>query len=56
LLEYTEDALKSLTRAADVLQITHGTKSQFIKELFGRLEEARAEVSFKLSCRDEQMS
>lgn len=51
LLEYTEDALKSLTRAADVLQITHGTKSQFMKELFGRLEEARAEVSFKLSSR-----
>lgn len=56
LLEYTEDALKSLTRAADVLQITHGTKSQFMKELFGKLEEARAEVSFKLSSGDEQMS
>ncbi|XP_073352215.1 histone-lysine N-methyltransferase ASHR1 isoform X3 [Aegilops tauschii subsp. strangulata] len=35
LLEYTEDALKSLTRAADVLRITHGTQSQFMKELFG---------------------
>ncbi|CAM0875243.1 unnamed protein product [Alopecurus aequalis] len=52
LLEYTEDALKSLTRAVDVLQITHGTKSQFMKELFGKLEEARAEVSFKRSSGD----
>ncbi|KAJ1293970.1 hypothetical protein BS78_01G111000 [Paspalum vaginatum] len=49
LLEYTEDALKSLTRAADILKITHGTKSQFMKELFGKLEEARAEVSFRIS-------
>lgn len=49
LLECTEDALKSLTRAADILKITHGTKSQFMKELFGKLEEARAEVSFRLS-------
>ncbi|CAL4935494.1 unnamed protein product [Urochloa decumbens] len=49
LLECTEDALKSLTRAADILGITHGTKSPFMKELFGKLEEARAEVSLKLS-------
>ncbi|VAH95253.1 unnamed protein product [Triticum turgidum subsp. durum] len=56
LLEYTEDALKSLTRAADVLRITHGTQSQFMKELFGKLEEARAEVSFRLSSGDEQIS
>ncbi|CAN6303777.1 unnamed protein product [Urochloa humidicola] len=59
LLECTEDALKSLTRAADILGITHGTKSQFMKELFGKLEEARAEVSFKLSSsrvHDEQIS
>ncbi|TKV91821.1 hypothetical protein SEVIR_9G123000v4 [Setaria viridis] len=59
LLECTEDALKSLTRAADILGITHGTKSQFMKELFGKLEEARAEVSFKLSSsrgHDEQFS
>uniref|UniRef100_R7WG81 Uncharacterized protein n=1 Tax=Aegilops tauschii TaxID=37682 RepID=R7WG81_AEGTA len=42
LLEYTEDALKSLTRAADVLRITHGTQSQFMKELFGyRLETSK---------------
>ncbi|XP_062214848.1 histone-lysine N-methyltransferase ASHR1 isoform X2 [Phragmites australis] len=52
LLECTEDALKSLTRAADILGITHGTKSQFMKELFGKLEEARAEVSFRFSSRD----
>jgi len=59
LLEYTEDALKSLTRAADILRITHGTKSQFMKQLFGKLEEARAEVSFRLSTgcgHDEQFS
>lgn len=56
LLEYTEDALKSLTRAADVLRITHGTNSQFMKELFGKLEEARAEVSFRLSPGNEQIS
>ncbi|KAK3149596.1 hypothetical protein QOZ80_3AG0219600 [Eleusine coracana subsp. coracana] len=52
LLECTEDALKSLTRAADILRITHGTKSQFMTELFSKLEEARAEVSFMLSSRD----
>lgn len=51
LLEFTEDALKSLTRAADILKVTHGVKSQFMKELFGKLEEARAEVSFRLSSR-----
>ncbi|CAN6281733.1 unnamed protein product [Urochloa humidicola] len=59
LLECTDDALKSLTRAADILGITHGTKSEFMKELFGKLEEARAEVSFKLSSscgHDEQIS
>ncbi|KAA3447525.1 histone-lysine N-methyltransferase ASHR1 [Gossypium australe] len=59
LLECTEDALKSLTRAADILKITHGTKSQFMKELFGKLEEARAEVSLKLSSgggHDQQLS
>ncbi|KAG8062260.1 hypothetical protein GUJ93_ZPchr0003g16474 [Zizania palustris] len=54
LLEYTEDALKSLTRAADVLRITHGPKSEFMKELLGRLEEARAEASFRLSDGNEQ--
>ncbi|KAL6909510.1 hypothetical protein ACP4OV_001791 [Aristida adscensionis] len=52
LLECTEDALKSLTRAADILRITHGTNSQFMKELFGKLEEARAEVCFRLSSTD----
>jgi len=59
LLECTEDALKSLTKAADILRITHGTKSQFMKELFGKIEEARAEVSFRLSSclgHDEQFS
>ncbi|XP_052148464.1 histone-lysine N-methyltransferase ASHR1 [Oryza glaberrima] len=54
LLEYTEDALMSLTRAADILRITHGTKSEFMKELLGKLEEVRAEASFRLSAGDEQ--
>lgn len=54
MLEYTEDALKSLTRASDILRVTHGTKSQFMKELFGKLEEARAEASFRLTSGDEQ--
>uniref|UniRef100_A0A0D9VXZ2 SET domain-containing protein n=1 Tax=Leersia perrieri TaxID=77586 RepID=A0A0D9VXZ2_9ORYZ len=54
LLEYTEDALKSLTRAADILRITHGTKSEFMKELLGKLEEVRAEASFRLSAGDER--
>ncbi|TVU45471.1 hypothetical protein EJB05_04960, partial [Eragrostis curvula] len=53
-LECTEDALKSFTRAADILRITHGTKSQFMKELFAKLEEVRAEVSFRFSSRDGQ--
>ncbi|OEL14493.1 Histone-lysine N-methyltransferase ASHR1 [Dichanthelium oligosanthes] len=59
LLGCAEDALRSLTRAADILRITHGTNSQFMKELFGKLEEARAEVSFRLSSghgHDEQIS
>ncbi|KAL5209790.1 hypothetical protein ABZP36_005413 [Zizania latifolia] len=53
-LEYTEDAVKSLTRAADILRITHGTTSGFMKELLVMLEKARAEAYFKLSAGDEQ--
>ncbi|RZR88587.1 hypothetical protein BHM03_00016208 [Ensete ventricosum] len=49
LLEFTEDALKSFIKAADVLRITHGTRTPFMKELLHKLEEARAEVSYKLS-------
>ncbi|XP_076910184.1 histone-lysine N-methyltransferase ASHR1-like [Bidens hawaiensis] len=53
-LRYTEEAIKSLTQAVDVLRITHGTTSPFMKDLFGKLEEARAEASYKLSSMDDQ--
>ncbi|RRT61535.1 hypothetical protein B296_00006339 [Ensete ventricosum] len=52
LLEFTEDALKSFIKAADILRITHGTRTPFMKELLHKLEEARAEVSYKLSASD----
>lgn len=45
----SEEAFESLTKAMDILQITHGTKTPFMKELSFRLEEARAEISYKLS-------
>lgn len=52
LLGETEDAVKSLTKAADILQITHGTNTPFMKELLFKLEEARAEASHKRSSKD----
>lgn len=45
----TEEAVKSLSKAADVLRITHGTNTLFMKDLLMKLEEARAEASYKLS-------
>lgn len=42
----TEEAIKSLTKAVDILRITHGTKTPFVKELSMMLVEARAEASF----------
>ncbi|XP_068642154.1 histone-lysine N-methyltransferase ASHR1 isoform X2 [Aristolochia californica] len=42
------EALKSLTKAADILRITHGSSTPFMKELLGKLEEARAEAAYKL--------
>lgn len=53
LLGYTEDAIKSLTRAVDILRITHGTNSPFMKELMTKMDEARAEASYNLSSKDE---
>ncbi|XP_019182367.1 PREDICTED: histone-lysine N-methyltransferase ASHR1 [Ipomoea nil] len=53
LLGESEEAFKSLSKAMDILRITHGTKSSFMKELSFKLEEARAEVSYKLSTRKE---
>ncbi|XP_041015984.1 histone-lysine N-methyltransferase ASHR1 isoform X2 [Juglans microcarpa x Juglans regia] len=49
----TDSAIESLTRAVDILKITHGTKTPFIKDLLLKLEEARAEASYKLSSKDE---
>ncbi|XP_077213980.1 SET domain group 37 isoform X2 [Tasmannia lanceolata] len=40
------EALKSLTKAMDILRITHGTSTPFMKELLNKLEEARAEASY----------
>ncbi|XP_048226875.1 histone-lysine N-methyltransferase ASHR1 isoform X2 [Ricinus communis] len=52
LLGDTEAAIKSLTKALDVLRITHGTKTPFMKELMMKLEEARAEVSYLRASND----
>ncbi|KAK2442276.1 Histone-lysine N-methyltransferase ashr1 [Trifolium repens] len=49
----TEGAVKSLTKAVDILRITHGTNTPFVKELLMMLEEARAEASYKLSSIEE---
>lgn len=49
----TENAIKSLTEAVEILRITHGTNSPFMKELILKLEEAQAEASYKLSSKDE---
>ncbi|XP_008233908.1 PREDICTED: histone-lysine N-methyltransferase ASHR1 [Prunus mume] len=49
LLGDTENAVKSLTKAVDILRITHGTSTPFMKDLYVRLEEARAEASYKFS-------
>ncbi|XP_052201557.1 histone-lysine N-methyltransferase ASHR1 isoform X2 [Diospyros lotus] len=48
LLGDTENAMKSLTKAVDVLRISHGTNTSFMKELLTKVEEARAEASYKL--------
>jgi SET and MYND domain-containing protein len=37
----------------DILRITHGTDTPFMKDLLMKLEEAHAEASYKLSCKDE---
>ncbi|XP_028088613.1 histone-lysine N-methyltransferase ASHR1 isoform X1 [Camellia sinensis] len=52
LLGATKDAIKSLTEAVDILRITHGTNTQFMKELFIKLEEAHVEASYKLSSKN----
>lgn len=42
-----------MTEAVEILRITHGTNSPFMKELILKLEEAQAEASYKLSSKDE---
>lgn len=54
LLGDTENAVKSLTKAVDILQITHGTSTPFMKELFMKLDEARAEASYRLSSKEDE--
>lgn len=49
ILEQTENALKSFTEAAEILRITHGNSTPFMKELFSKLEEARAEDHYRRS-------
>ncbi|XP_047311961.1 histone-lysine N-methyltransferase ASHR1 [Impatiens glandulifera] len=49
LLGETENAIRSLTKAADILRITHGSSSGFVKELAMKLEEAHAEASYNSS-------
>ncbi|CAN1239993.1 Histone-lysine N-methyltransferase ASHR1 [Linum grandiflorum] len=53
LLGDTENAIKSLTNAARILGITHGTDTPFVKEILLKLEEARAEAAYKLRCHDD---
>lgn len=53
LLGDTEDAIKSLSKAVDILRVTHGTNTPFMKDLVLKLEEAHAEASYKLSSKDE---
>ncbi|KAG6435972.1 hypothetical protein SASPL_100853 [Salvia splendens] len=48
LLGETEAAVRSLTKALDILRVTHGTKSPFMVELMNKVEEARAEALYKL--------
>ncbi|KAK3019767.1 hypothetical protein RJ639_003754 [Escallonia herrerae] len=53
LLGKTEDAVQSLAKAVNILRITHGTNTPFMKQLFMKLEEASAEASYKLSSKDD---
>ncbi|XP_050215196.1 histone-lysine N-methyltransferase ASHR1 isoform X2 [Mercurialis annua] len=54
LLGDTENAIKSLTKAVDVLRITHGTNTSFMKELIMKLDEACAERSHIRASRDDE--
>jgi SET and MYND domain-containing protein len=47
LLGETKEAVSSLIKAFDILRISHGISTPFMKELSAKLEEARAEASYK---------
>lgn len=51
----TGEAYRSLAKAAEILRITHGTNTNFMKELFVKLEEARGEFSYKISSKEEEI-
>ncbi|OMO50097.1 hypothetical protein COLO4_38233 [Corchorus olitorius] len=53
LLGETEESIKSLTKAVEILRITHGTNTPFMRELLMKLEEAHAEASYKHSSMEE---
>ncbi|PIN12988.1 putative histone tail methylase containing SET domain [Handroanthus impetiginosus] len=53
LLGETQAAVRSLTKASDILRITHGTKTPFMIELASKLEEAHAEASYMLRSQNE---
>ncbi|CAH8262559.1 unnamed protein product [Arabidopsis lyrata] len=55
LLGETKEAVSSLIKAFDILRISHGTSTPFMKELSAKLEEARAEASYKLACIEKRL-
>ncbi|KAL8485506.1 hypothetical protein ACS0TY_027698 [Phlomoides rotata] len=53
LLGETEAAVRSLTKAWDILRVTHGTKTPFMMELVAKLDEAHSEASYMLHSQNE---
>lgn len=53
-LVQTEEAVQSLSKAVDILRITHGASTPFIRDLLMKLEEARAEASYNLSSKTDE--
>ena len=49
----TENSVISFTKALDILRLTYGTNTPFMKEKLVKLEEARAEAFYKLRVADE---
>ncbi|GAB4861380.1 Histone-lysine N-methyltransferase ashr1 [Ancistrocladus abbreviatus] len=50
----TENSIQSFTKALEILRITHGTNTPFMKELLIKLDEARAEASYKFRPNDDE--